>query len=73
MTVLCRIPKGSPKIPILNLINPIPYIDTNFFKTHSNIVLPSPPDLPRGPFPVGLHVVCWFFQRSSSQNGENVI
>ena len=36
-----RIHKGSPAIPILSGINPIPYIDTYFFKIHSNIVLPS--------------------------------
>jgi hypothetical protein len=33
--------KGSPIIPILNRINPIPRIDTYFFKVYSNIVLPS--------------------------------
>ena len=33
-----RIHKGSPIIPILNRINPIPRIDTYFFK-----ILPSTP------------------------------
>ena len=33
--------KGSPIIPILTQINPIPRIDTNFIKVHSNIVLSS--------------------------------
>ena len=33
--------KGSPIIPILSRINPIPQIDTYLFKVHSNIVLPS--------------------------------
>ena len=32
--VQCRIHKGSPKISILNRINPIPRIDTYFFKIH---------------------------------------
>jgi hypothetical protein len=44
----CHIHKGSPIIHILNQINPIPRIDTYFFKVHSNIVLPS--------IPVGLPV-----------------
>ena len=39
--VQCRIPKGSPIIPILGRINPIPCIDTYLFKVNSNIVLPS--------------------------------
>ena len=39
----CRIQKGSPVIPILSRINPIPRIDTNFFKIHSNTALPSLP------------------------------
>jgi len=34
---------GSPIIPILSQMNPIPGIDTYFFKIHSNIVLPSMP------------------------------
>ena len=36
-----RIHKGSPIIPILSLINPIPRFDTYLFEFHSNIVLPS--------------------------------
>ena len=32
--------KSSLLIPILNPLNPIPRIDTYFFKIHSNIVLP---------------------------------
>ena len=32
--------KGSPIIPILSRINPIPRIDTYLFKVHSNILLP---------------------------------
>ena len=35
--------KGTPIIPILSRINPIPRIDAYFFKIHSNIVLPSTP------------------------------
>ena len=31
-------------------------IDTYLFKVHSNIVLPSKPSFPKGPFPVGLPV-----------------
>ena len=55
--VQCRIHNGSPIIPILSRINPIPRIDTYLFKVHSNIVLPSAPiDLPKGPFPVDLPV-----------------
>ena len=34
---------NSPVIPILRRMNPIPRIDTHFFKIHSNIVLPSTP------------------------------
>ena len=41
--VQCRIHKGSPKIPILSQINPIPRTDNNFFEIQSNIVLPSMP------------------------------
>ena len=36
---------GSPVIAILSRINPIPRIDTYFFKINSNIVLSSPPRL----------------------------
>jgi hypothetical protein len=37
-----RIQKGSPIIPILIWINPIPRIDTYFFfQIHSNIICPS--------------------------------
>ena len=35
--------KDSPRIPILGRINPIPSIDTYFFKIYSNIVLSSTP------------------------------
>ena len=35
--------KGSPIIPILNRINPMPRIDTYFFKIHSTIFLPYLP------------------------------
>ena len=45
--------KGSPIIPILSQINPIPRIDTYFFKVHSNIVLLP---MPKGLFRVGLPV-----------------
>ena len=38
-------PKGlmphAQVLVIQNRINPIPYIDTYFFKIHSNIILPS--------------------------------
>ena len=46
--------KGSPIIPILSRVNPIPRIDTYFFKINSNIVLRL--GLPKGLFPVGLPV-----------------
>ena len=39
--VQSHIHKGSPVTSILNQINPIPRIDTYFFKIYSNIVLPS--------------------------------
>ena len=45
-----RIQKGSPTIPILSRINPIPRIDTYFFKFHFIIVLHL--RLPKGIFPV---------------------
>ena len=45
--VQCRIHKGSPIIPILSRINPIPRIDTYLFKVHFNIVLPSTPRPPQ--------------------------
>ena len=35
--------QGSPVIPMLNRIYPIPRIDTYFFKIHFNIALPSTP------------------------------
>ena len=54
--VQCRIHKGSPIIPILSRINPIPRIDTYLFKVHSNIVLQLRLGLPKGLFPVGLPV-----------------
>ena len=54
--VQCRIHKGSPIIPTLSRINPIPYIDAYFFKIHSNIVLPSTLGLPKCLFPVGVPV-----------------
>ena len=38
-----RIHKGSPIIPILSRVNPIPRIDAYFLKIHSNIVFPSTP------------------------------
>ena len=39
---------------VLSQINPIPYIDSYFFKIHSNIVLLfMPSGLSRGIFPVG--------------------
>ena len=46
--------KGSPIIPILSRINPIPLIDTYLFKVHHNNVLPSTPRLPKGLLPVSL-------------------
>ena len=44
--------RGGPisGIPILSRINPVPHIETNFFKIHSDIVLPSTQVLPRGLF-----------------------
>ena len=44
--VQCRIHKASPIIPIQSRINPIPRIDTYFFKVDSNIVLQSTPRPP---------------------------
>ena len=41
--VQCSIQKGSPIIPILILINPIPRFDTYLFKIHSDIFLSSAP------------------------------
>ena len=49
-----RIHKGSPVIPILNRINPIPRTDTNFFKIHSNIVQRL--GLPKVLFPEGVTI-----------------
>ena len=43
--VQCCIYKGSPIIPILSWIKPIPRVNTYFFKAHSNIVLPHTPML----------------------------
>ena len=45
-----RIHKGFPIIPVLSWLNPIPHIDTYFFRIHSNIVIPK--DL----FPMGVPV-----------------
>ena len=39
--VQCRIHKGSPIIPTLRLINPIPRIDIYLPKVHPNTMLPS--------------------------------
>jgi hypothetical protein len=52
----CQIHKGSPIIPILSKINPIPCIDTYLFKVYSTIVLHLRLGLPKGLFPVGLLV-----------------
>ena len=41
--VQCHIYMGSPIIPILSQINPIPSIDAYFFKIYSDIVLLSTP------------------------------
>ena len=49
--------KGSPIIPILSRINPIPRIDAYLFKVHYNIVLPSTLRSPRGIFPVSLPII----------------
>ena len=54
--VQCHIHKGSPIIPILSRINPIPRIDTHFFKIHSNIILHLRLGFPKGLFPVGIPV-----------------
>ena len=54
--VQCHIHKGSPVIPILSRINPIPCIDTHFLRSililSSHLCL----SLPKGLFPVGLPV-----------------
>ena len=42
LEVQCRIHKGSPIIPILRRINPVPHIVDYLLKMHSNIVLPKP-------------------------------
>ena len=55
-SVQCHIHKGTPVIPILSEINPIPCIDTYLFKIHSNIVLPSCLGLLKGLLPVGIPV-----------------
>ena len=47
-------PKGSPIILILRRTNPIPRINTCFFKIHSNIVLPTTPMPCRALYPAGL-------------------
>jgi Carboxylesterase. len=46
MTYETRRFKGSPIVPILSRINPIPCIDMYLFKTHSNFVFPSTPRPP---------------------------
>ena len=51
--VQCHIHKSSPIIPILSRIYPITFIDTCFFKIHSNTVFPSTPSL-SFLFPLGL-------------------
>ena len=48
--------KGSPIIHILSRINPIPQIDIQFCKFHSNIVLPSMFRPSKDLFPIGLPV-----------------
>ena len=50
------IQKGSPVIPILIQINPIPHINTYFFKVHFYIFLHLRQGLPNGLFTVGLPV-----------------
>ena len=52
--VHCRIHKDSSIIPVLSRINPIPRIDTYFFKIHSNTVLPLCLELPKSLFPVSV-------------------
>ena len=56
LEVQCRFHKGSPIIPILNWINPIPRIDIYFLR--SILILSShiPQGPPNGLFPVGLPV-----------------
>ena len=56
LEVQCRLHKGSPIIPILNRIYPIPLIDTYLFKVHFNIVPHLRLGLPKGLFPVELTV-----------------
>ena len=53
---LCCTHKGSPINPILSRINPIPRIETYFFKILSNIVLPTKPRPSKGIFPAGVNV-----------------
>jgi hypothetical protein len=42
--------------PIVIRINPIPRMDTQFFKVHYNIAFPPMPRLPKSLFPVGLPI-----------------
>ena len=53
---ICRIHKDSPVIPILSQMNPIPRIDTYFFKVHPNIASHLRLGLPKGLFPAGVPV-----------------
>ena len=48
--------QGSPIIPILSQINPIPRIETYFFKIHYNIFLHLCLGLPKGLSPAGVTV-----------------
>ena len=48
--------QGISDIPVLSQINPIPRIDTYFFKVHSNIAPHLHLSLPKGLFPVGIPV-----------------
>ena len=54
--VQCGIHNGSPKIHILSLVNPIPRIDTHFFKLYFKLSSHLHLGLPIGLFPVGLPV-----------------
>ena len=59
-----RIHKSFPIIPILSQINPVPRMDTYFFKIHYNIALPSTLSLPKVPVGVPVKILKAFLPSS---------